>query len=320
MPSKSLTSIDERIAFLFNVRINSPERFQRLHSLLEYLGPTTKISARIRGFFSQNLPRDDFKDFRFLDIIANSTFQNWKMDLLEQISKLDCDWFILLQEDHLPVIVREPFFAILEECAINSVDFMPISFFPQYLEYANQLKQIRDPSFENSDLRIWGFDKELLRIVSSTMPQYPVNLIGFFSKKLLVKILVTERPFFKRYSIDSPFDFEQRHTETWYLPIKWAFPKSELFACFDDDHGILGYSLSKRENGEALAIERQVNHHEEGRVFGELPSILTLIKKFFLRRIPSKFVVVPRNLLYTWDSLYTFRKRRKIQRKLLGRS
>ena len=307
----------EDVAFLFNVRINHKERFQRLGSIFHYLGPAEIISARIRGQFAQDLMLQEFELFENFELFPGSTFQEWKLDLLEQVSKADCGSFVLLQEDHLPMVTHERLTDIFRQCAMNSVDFMPLSFFPQYFPFAEHIKQIQVPDFENSDLSVWKFNKEVLSQIPTTVGNYPVNLVGYFSKRLLVRILLTERPFFKNYSIESPFDFEQKRHETWYLPIKWAFPRVELFACVDDDHGIPGYSLSSRGISEE-AREREVEHHREGFVFGELSFTFSLIKRIFIEICPTQILVFPRNLKYTWESVRGFRKRRNIQRRLLG--
>lgn len=309
---------DGQIAFIFNVRINRKERFQRLKSVLHYLGPTEIISARIRGQFGQDPVLQEFGNFEHIDLFSRSTFQEWKLDTLEQVSKIDCKFFVLLQEDHLPMVPRERLLEILGQCTLNAVDFMPLSFFPQYRRYANHINQVRVPGFENSDLSIWELDKLLTGQIAQTVDNYPVNLIGFFSKRLLMQILLTERPFVKNYSIEAPFDFEQKHYETWYLPIRWALPKLEIFACVDDDHGIPGYSLSTRHAGQPSVLERQVDHHESGFVLGELPSLLSLGKQFFIKVLPSRVLVLPRNLKYSWESLRGYRKRKKIQKRLLS--
>jgi hypothetical protein len=44
------------------------------------------------------------------------------------------------------------------------------------------------------------------------------------------------------------------------LPMIWAFPNRELFACTDDDHGIEGYSLASRF-GNQEGLSRKIEHH-----------------------------------------------------------
>jgi hypothetical protein len=307
----------DRMLFLLNVRLNNQDRADRLIQLLQFLGPESRISLRVRGNFSNDPFLVAFESSPNVDFYNHSSFQEWKLDLLEQVTISDCEYFVLLQEDHLPTVSLDVFRRVLDDCAKHPVDFMPLSFFSQNQPLVNSLNRTKTSNYRSQNISFWDLDKNILKNINSDLRIYPINLIGYFSKDLLIKILCTERPFFKGYSIDSPFDFEQRYDQSWYLPIKWASPGFELLACIDDDHGIPGYSLSSRGIKEE-ARERQVNHHQKGFVFGELPSTLSSIKQIFIRILPSRLLVLPRNLKYTWESVRGFRKRRNIKRRLLG--
>ena len=308
-----------RVLFLLNVRINSQTRVNRLINLLQLLGPTIPISLRMRGNFSNNSSLQTFLTWPNVKFIDHSSFREWKLDLLEQVTKSNFDYFVLLQEDHLPVVSLEVLSSVVDDCARHFVDFMPLSFFPHYQKLVHSLNQSRVQSVKNKNILFWDFDRDVIEHENFDLDVYPVNLIGFFSKDLLIKILCTERPFFKRYSIESPFDFEQPNDQTWYLPIKWASPAFELLACIDDDHGIPGYSLSARGvySGEQ---NRQVDHHSAGFVLGDLSPTLFSVKLLLIRILPNQLLVLPRNLKYTLESLRGFRKRRNIQRMLLSNS
>lgn len=307
---------NKNFAFLFNVRINHQQRLDRLRAILQYLGPTEIVSIRIRGELAESLPIDEFKSFKSFQLFSGSSFDEWKLDLLEQISKIDCNFFALMQEDHLPTVSRKQLLEVFKLCSENSVDFMPLTFHPQYIPFTNHLRSLQSPVFEDSKLGVWILDRKISSQISTNISTYPVNLVGYFSRQLLTRILLTERPIIKHYSIEAPFEFEQRARETWYLPIKWAFPKMELFACVDDDHGIPGYSLSSR----GILREkqsRQYDHHQAGFVFGELPLSASLVKRFFIKVCPPQVLVLPRNLKYTFESIRGFCRRRRIQRALL---
>ena len=236
----------KKFAFLLNVRIDREERLDRLMKNLDFLGSTEVVSLRIRGQFAESPLIEELKTLKNFQWFIGTTFNEWKLDLLEQVSKIDCDYFILMQEDHLPVITLESLKQVFQQCSQISVDFMPTSFYPQYAPFADYLGKNHLPIFEGRVLRSWILTREVSGQIPTELKNYPVNLIGLFSKKLLIKILLTERPILKHYSIQSPFYFEQGPGKTWYLPIKWAFQRIELVACVDDDHGIPGYSLSSR--------------------------------------------------------------------------
>ena len=302
--------------FAFNVRINSHERLHRLLEILEYLGPGSRLSVRIRGEFSNDQSLEKFNSYRNWMVFSKSTYNEWKLDLLEQITKSNCKHIVLLQEDHLPTVPYEELIKILSQCSQQNVDFMPLSFFPQYLLFADTLKKGASIGFKDHDVYFWNLDRSFSKSIDTNLKNYPVNLVGYFSRDLLTKILCTERPLFKRYSIESPFDFEQKINETWYLPIKWAFPDNELFACVDDDHGISGYSLQSRVSN-SIAKNRTINHHEDGLILGVFSNLLPRLKKKIVRIIPNFILVFPRNFRYTWISFRGIPKRKRLQRMLL---
>ena len=68
---------------------------------------------------------------------------------------------------------------------------------------------------------------------------------SIFSKKLFSSLL-KRKPFLRRYNKFTPFDFEKRIQDTSWLPFLKGLPLKELFACIDDDHNQLNYSLINR--------------------------------------------------------------------------
>ena len=59
-------------------------------------------------------------------------------------------------------------------------------------------------------------------------------------------MLKKRKPFLRRYNKFTPFDFEKRIQDTSWLPFLKGLPLKELFACIDDDHNQLNYSLINR--------------------------------------------------------------------------
>ena len=70
-------------------------------------------------------------------------------------------------------------------------------------------------------------------------------MTSFLSTELFKKI-INKGIFMRCYPKQTPFNFEKRPHETFFLPIKYALPKYELFASIDDDHNEPGYSLQSR--------------------------------------------------------------------------
>ena len=301
---------------IFNILASSQERFDRLERTLNRLPRELGIdfSVRIRGSYQGSI----LKTKHNIRLYSGSTWGEWNLDLLQQVVDGPATHYLLLQEDHLLQMQTEELGKLLSEISKYRIDYLPLSFHPQYEFLVKEIAGICKTNTA-STLKFWNIDPDSFNSVALDVRNYPLNLVGIYTRDLLESLLLRERPIYKKYSIEAPFNFERSPSETWFLPLNWGYPNNEVFACIDDDHGIPGYSLSSR-GIQAIVSQRQVNHHQQGFVFGELPSTLSSIKQIFIRILPPGLLVLPRNLKYTWGSVRGFRKRRNIQRRLLGNS
>jgi hypothetical protein len=302
-----------KFTFVFNVRINNEERFHRLISVVNCIPKihSLNFSIRVRG----NLKNVDFHLKHPSFLYFGSTWNEWNLDVIEQVVAIPSDYYILMQEDHLLKMSWENFTNLLNEIEASSVDYMPLSFHPHYEAFVEDLNRIFPLNRPKKGLSIWDLDKQNYLRSNLKNRNYPLNLIGVYKKELLLRLLIRSRPFYKQYSIQTPFNFERSPNESWFLPIRWAYPSSEVFACVDDDHGIQGYSLMSRGEYESN-IERVVEHHD-------LNSLSSLKKfhwliRFLVNRLPTKIQVLPRNLKYSFEFFLNIRKRRNIVKKLLS--
>ena len=125
-----------------------------------------------------------------------------------------------------------------------------------------------------------------------------------------MKVLVSNRPLLKKFSKESPFNFEQPPSQYWFLPIRWGYPKVELFACVDDDHSIPGYSLNSRLN-RTESQRRVIEHHDVYR--NKKTKILKFIDVLFHKDLNPYL----RTLKYNFDFYKTYILRKNIIRKIL---
>jgi hypothetical protein len=125
----------------------------------------------------------------------------------------------------------------------------------------------------NDDFYSANINGESFRKIREKNSTYLVNLVGIFRRDFLRKILVSEKPFIKRFPQNSPFLFEQRTEQKWFLPIKSGYSKNEIFACLNDDHGFLNSSLYSRgwENSDP---PRKIEYHSENKIFQKIESII----------------------------------------------
>jgi hypothetical protein len=305
-----------RIVAVFNILANTQERIDRLQLVLNdipcHLG--IRFSVRIRGLHQDAVFETKHNVRRYF----GSTWGEWNLDLLQQVVDSPATLYLLLQEDHLLQMRPDQFGELLDQVIEHEIDYLPLSFYPQYEFFVNEIESKCRVS-TLSILRYWRLDSASIRSIDRSLRNYPLNLIGVYTRDLLTRLLIKERPYYKKYSIEAPFNFERSPSETWFLPLNWGFPNSEVFACIDDDHGIPGYSLVSR-GIQSEVSKRQVHHHDKGLVLGELPPGLSLFKQVFIEILPTELLVLPRNIKYSFQSLRRLRMRRKIQSRLLGES
>jgi hypothetical protein len=304
---------------LINSRIDSEYRYDRLIALISWIGKDFKAVIRIRGIDKYKNRLEPFKNFSNLRFFYESSFQDWKLDLLQQALVFDSNEYLLLQEDHLPVIDRKKIQEVLHEAVSTHLDYLPLTFFNHHLDFINHLDSENTKLHHAKNLDVWLLDKSTIKKMNDATHYVYISLVGFFSKKFLIGILKSYRPFYKTYSVTSPFNFEQNSSQTWFLPIRFGFPKSEIFACIDDDHSIENYSLISRglykEN-----FARQVNHHDVDPDKKWMSMIPLPLKHFVLKYFPPSLIVLPRNFRYTLSFYKTINTRKITLQVLLKNS
>jgi hypothetical protein len=301
-----------KFTVIFNVRINSEERFDRLVLAINSI-PKFKdlsFSIRVRGTSKNfNFPPIDQCSFYF-----GSSWNDWNLDLIEQITRSPTLYYILVQEDHLLNMNQLNFESLLHEIVDSSVDYLPLSFYPHYQNFVNEMSKNYSTT-STGNLIFWDLDKRSYSRIQVENRNYPLNLLGVYKKELLLKMLTRARPFYKQYSIQTPFNFEINPKENWFLPIRWAYPKSEVFACIDDDHGIKGYSIVSRGEYQSK-IKRVVEHHDK--LYIDNPRRFNFLLRFFVGFLKTDVLVLPRNIKYSIEYISNFNKRRRIIRQLLS--
>lgn len=244
-----------------------------------------------------------------VNILNGSSYDDWCLDLLEQVTISQSEYFLLLPEDHEFISTAPVLDQTLKNIFENRVDYVPLSFYPHYEVFVKLLSTKKSHLMNQKYINYWDIHKNDILSIPIKQRNYILNLIGVYRRDLLVKVLCSNKPLLKRFAKETPFNFEQPPSQFWFLPIRWGYPTDELFACVDDDHGIPGYSLFSR-NGFAKGEKRVVEHHDaylnyEYRVYKLFKSIFR-VDLFLLFRITK----------YNFDFYKSFRKRNKIIKKL----
>ena len=102
-----------KFTFVFNVRVNSEERFRRLINVVDGIPKTHRLnfSIRVRG----NLKNVYFRLRHPSLLYFGSTWNEWNLDVIEQVLATPSDYYILMQEDHLLKMSRKNFTNLLNE-------------------------------------------------------------------------------------------------------------------------------------------------------------------------------------------------------------
>jgi hypothetical protein len=247
------------ITFLYNVRINSKVRMDRLLANINQVSALDAfpISLRVRGAFADSVAQE--VDLEKVVLFSSQNNSSWKLNLLEQVLQSSSDFFVLMQEDHSLVCDGKFLIDSLNDFKKLNLDFMPLSFLPQYNPLVQLMMENGLTLTESGNVKYLHIDRRAAKMLKRNN-NYLINLVGIFSRDLLIKVLLSRRPYIKYFAADTPFDMEQRPSQKWFLPINWALPSQEIFVCIDDDHGIPGYSLISRGLHRNDA-ERVIDHH-----------------------------------------------------------
>jgi hypothetical protein len=210
--------------------------------------------------------------------------RGWFANSLDMMGDAKYDYLFVWNEDHINIVDQRYLKGVVEEICKGKVDFMSYSWWPHYKEFAFALRERR--YVELKKIYIFSLTrKKIENLRNRFLEIYPISQTGIFKKKFLLELMKKDSmnlpfPFgyytlvfidilkkmgvklnsrkafgifnkvlgnrLPRYPKEMPFDLEKDIMRDDILPFRFAFPKRELFACMDDDNGILGYQLNKR--------------------------------------------------------------------------
>ena len=171
---------------------------------------------------------------------SNESKKGWFYDSSKMIKNLKNNFIFFWIEDHVKISAHFINSSELMNLEKNEVDYLQYSF--THSDRFKSLSPFIDG--EDSKFKYYSINKENTENLNDKI--YIVSVVGLFSKLFFKKIISTNHPILKRWPRNTPFDFEKTNNDKLFLPIKIALPKSELFACIDDDHGVDNYSLVSR--------------------------------------------------------------------------
>jgi len=205
--------------------------------------------------------------------------KGWFYDSSKMIKNLKNNFVFFWIEDHVKISTHFINSSELKDLKKNEVDYLQYSF--THIDRFRSLQPFMDS--EDSKFKYYSLNKENTEKLNNKI--YIVSVVGLFSKFFFEKIISTNHPILKRWPRNTPFDFEKTNHDKLFLPIKIALPKSELFACIDDDHGINNYSLVSRG---LINLDTEIRESLKSEEYKEMLSLRYSFLKYtpkFLKQI-----------------------------------
>jgi hypothetical protein len=263
-----------------NFRINNEERYQRMkNSFMSFKDINAqKWVINVRGSYKLKtilFLREQLGEKLYPHLMESG--KGWFYDTRQIIDQIDTDYVLFWIEDHINLVDTGIYDKILTEMKKNEVDHMFYSWWHNRMK--DKFRYIEKSQTHNLNIYNMSFDN--VRIIEKEIGSYfyTVSVTSISSLMFFNTILDTNHPKIKRWSKETPFDFEKRSTDKIFLPIKLAIPKNELFASIDDDQGNIGYSLISRCLYKENVARDTLKSIEFETSKGKL--------KFFKRKIPT---------------------------------
>ena len=318
--------MSKKVTILFNVRLNTDYRLKRFIRSIELVknSSTTDLSIRIRGNYAKEaiehagvVLKNYSGNIRFWE---QSSYQNWKLDTLEQVGVDKNQFFFITQEDHLLNSGIKFFDQFNSELIRIKPDFIPISFFQNY----NFIKPLLplDKHKSGETMNYWNITKSEWQNTQKINKFYLLSFVGIYEISLLRHCLKSEKPYIKRFSVNSPYHFEKREIEDSVFPIKFGLPKKEIYCCIDDDHGFPGSSLISKGLYN-FDVERSIEHHivQPPKYLAKLKLLSSnfvqnsIILKKTYSYVKLKLLYSFRCVIYTIHAVLTYPRRYQIKKK-----
>jgi len=231
-----------------NFRIDNEERYLRLKdSFFSFKDISAKKWViNIRGSYKEqtkNFLQEHLQDkFYHYDLESK---KGWFHDTRIMLKDIDTDFVFFWIEDHISMVKVSKYDEILNEMKGNHCDHLCYTWWHDGYKKKFSFLEAK----ETSNLNIYQMNKKNVKIIKKNINQefYIISCVSITSLKLFKKIILSSHPLLKRWSKETPFDFEKKGSDASFLGFNSAVSKFELFAPIDDNHGQgPGYSLIDR--------------------------------------------------------------------------
>lgn len=245
-------SIFKETSIFGNMYINSEVRLERLEKSL-YSVSKLNFKYQIfsfRGIFNKEAKLLTKKYFPDSNLSLGEDNEFWLEKSYQLINRFNSRFWIIFLEDHI-LLDANHLIDVINDMYLKDLE---------YCEYSwnfngNLNKEFEEIEKENlgSSFKIsYDFESHTKRnnyCIKKLNQRDGVTIISLpaiFSDRLLKRLLLERKPFWRRHPKNTPFDIEKKSKDIMWLPLNYCLPKKELFCCIDDDNRHPGSSMISR--------------------------------------------------------------------------
>lgn len=255
-----MSAASDDLVMYGNLLVNHPDKLEMLSTTLpawtNYWDRPSFL--RFRGSLAEEA-RKLASSLPHVSTATGSKFRTWKAQALADVQTLKSRFVFVFLEDHLPAPDPAPAASVLSDLEMGSVDIFQYSWFASYGRQRSLLESVQCERI-GSTVQV-NLNQRLVRKLAPQNPMYFISLTSIFNRDFLMQLLRSGRPWIRRFDPHAPFDIEQRPSATWFLPVRYACPTSELGICIDDDLTTPGSSAMSRGLYPRIREERVFTHH-----------------------------------------------------------
>lgn len=241
-------STNPSLCIFANFFIETEERFIRMKDSFNSFRNSNPKEWRIniRGKY-KDLAGNFLKRELGQNLLLNYIDSNmgWFHDSYSFMKDVKCDYIFFWIEDHICINNPSTINEILLEMKSLNVEVLLYSWFNyKTLKIFNLLPLI----YEGSHIKVTKIDKITTNNFSNAIlkDHYAISALSIYSREFFFKVLLSKKPFLKRWPKHLPFNFEKKIKDRISESFHYAIPKKELFAVIDEGTDIPGYSLISR--------------------------------------------------------------------------
>jgi len=273
------------VAVFANFRIDTKERLQRMKDSFQsfYSKKINQWIINFRGQYKDSALNYLSKELghKLMPSKLNSKY-GWFFDSRTIFKKIKCDYIFFWIEDHICLCGKNKFNKIIKEIYINNVEYIGYSWWGNGL-FLDEFKNIKKKEDKNIFFLNYNKSSDIQRQTNASniigSKAYIISCCGIFKKNFFKRILYSNRPYLRRWSKYTPFDFEKTPNDTWILPLKLGIPKFEMFSSIDDDGKYSGSSLISRNLYPKRISRFRLNKRENQKLNANFQIFKKIVKK-----------------------------------------